>query len=57
MPKSKYACVVKLLDGSELAVDNKRMHDAEQLLNYVCESIGVAERDYFGLKYNNAKFL
>ena len=55
MPKAKSAWVVELLDGTELNVDNKRMSDAEELLNHVCEHIRVAERDYFGLRYTNSK--
>ncbi|ESN90924.1 hypothetical protein HELRODRAFT_90674 [Helobdella robusta] len=50
-----YLCTVKFLDDSEaLSVTYQRDTKGRFLIDYVCSSIDLLEKDYFGLKYTDA---
>ncbi|CAG9131271.1 unnamed protein product [Plutella xylostella] len=44
-------CAVELIDGETLDLDVQRKAKGGELLDLVCQHLGVDERDYFGLQH------
>ncbi|XP_048484296.1 band 4.1-like protein 1 [Plutella xylostella] len=44
-------CAVELIDGETLELDVQRKAKGGELLDLVCQHLGVDERDYFGLQH------
>ncbi|VDK49570.1 unnamed protein product [Anisakis simplex] len=50
-----YKATVQLLDDNEtLDQDFKKSADGQQILDYVCKFLKIVEKDYFGLRYQDA---
>ncbi|XP_064475192.1 FERM domain-containing protein 5-like isoform X1 [Ornithodoros turicata] len=48
----EYKCTIRLLDDSEvLQCDFQHLHKGQYILDYVCSSLNLLEKDYFGLRY------
>ncbi|XP_022257681.1 FERM domain-containing protein 5-like [Limulus polyphemus] len=47
-----YTCTIRLIDDNEvIQCEFRRDHKGQYLLDYVCESLNLVEKDYFGLRY------
>ncbi|XP_066916036.1 band 4.1-like protein 3 [Clytia hemisphaerica] len=56
MPKFQVSsCTVEKLDGEDIIIDIKNLHNGQELLDEVCKTIGLEESPYFGLRYNHPK--
>ncbi|XP_013789037.2 FERM domain-containing protein 5-like isoform X2 [Limulus polyphemus] len=48
----EYSCTIRLIDDNEvIECAFRRDHKGQYLLDYVCSTLNLVEKDYFGLRY------